>query len=152
MFSGWLILSDIALFAGVSVGLAAGTLPTMLAASHAITSGRTWACILVIVPRENDSAEVFFMLCLFVTTALLPSYLLCLPDINSLPSQHYNAAVGCHAMTTLGWGCLFVTIPYKTGRVLYLSGWFMVWLPLTNLVIFFTPFISRWYDAAKFTD
>jgi hypothetical protein len=154
-FSICLVLSDIALLALVPGGLAAGTLPTMLAASHAITSGRTWACILVIVLRESAStvfcAEVFFMLCLFVTTALLPSYLLCLPDINALPSQHYNAAVGCHAMTTLGWVYVFVTIPYKTERVLYLSRWLLVWLPLT-LVIFFTPFISRWYDAAKFTD
>jgi hypothetical protein len=156
-FSSCLILSDIALLAGVSGGLAAGTLPTMLAASHAITSGRSWACIVVDALQSaslfnfRESASMLGTLCLFVTTALLPSYLLCLPDINALPSQHYNAAVGCHAMTTLGWVYVFVTIPYKTERVLYLSRWLLVWLPLT-LVIFFTPFISRWYDAAKFTD
>jgi hypothetical protein len=146
-FCTCLLLSDFAIFA-VPGGLAAGTLPAMLAASHAITSGRILLLIassglsdairdLSQQPRSWKVALEFGFFCMCIAHMLQSSYLLCLPDVNALPSQHYNAAVGCHAMTTACWGYVFASMP-KVDRQPGLSWWLLVWVPLT-LTIFYTP-------------
>ena len=145
-FCRCLILSDFAIFA-VPGGLAAGTLPAMLAASHAITSGRILLLIasaglsdairgLSQQPRSWKVALEFGFFCMCIAHMLQSSYLLCLPDVNALPSQHYNAAVGCHAMTTACWGYVFASMP-KVDRQPGLSWWLLVWVALT-LTIFST--------------